>query len=68
MFAIALWFLRLSRSPDANLRQDVPAPPTIPDNFRDRGVKELVEWVSTQTAVDRVESARAELERRGLTV
>ncbi len=37
-------------------------------SFRDRGIQELVEWVGTQTSVDRVDSARAELARRGLTV
>jgi dTDP-L-rhamnose 4-epimerase len=31
------------------------------------GVRELVEWVKTQTAEDRVDVARAELETRGLT-
>jgi len=31
------------------------------------GVRELVAWVQSQTAVDRVESAKAELESRGLT-
>lgn len=36
--------------------------------FRDRGVQELVAWVETQTAVDRVSDARDELINRGLTV
>jgi dTDP-L-rhamnose 4-epimerase len=31
------------------------------------GVAELTEWVRQQTAVDAVDRARAELERRGLT-
>ncbi len=37
-------------------------------SFRDRGIEELVAWVGTQTSVDRVDSARAELAKRGLTV
>jgi dTDP-L-rhamnose 4-epimerase len=32
-----------------------------------KGVHELAEWVRQQTAVDRVDQARAELEERGLT-
>ncbi len=36
--------------------------------FRERGVKELVAWVATQTAVDRVGDAREELINRGLTI
>jgi dTDP-L-rhamnose 4-epimerase len=35
--------------------------------FRDQGVKELVEWVSAQTAEDNQAAAVAELERRGLS-
>jgi dTDP-L-rhamnose 4-epimerase len=34
----------------------------------DEGLAELVEWLSGQTAEDRVEQARAELSARGLTV
>lgn len=37
-----------------------------PDIAFTDGVKELVEWVSEQTAVDNVETARAELLNRGL--
>lgn len=37
-------------------------------NFRADGVSELVEWVRTQTAIDRGVAANAELDRRGLTV
>ena len=36
--------------------------------FRERGVQELVEWVSTQTAIDKATAANDELRRRGLTV
>ena len=34
-------------------------------DFRE-GLAELAEWVASQTAVDRVEQARAELDKRGL--
>lgn len=36
--------------------------------FRDKGVRELVEWVTTQTAEDRAEQAQSELAKRGLTI
>jgi dTDP-L-rhamnose 4-epimerase len=36
--------------------------------FRERGVEELVEWVSTQTAEEKVAAANEELRKRGLTV
>lgn len=36
--------------------------------FREKGVEELVDWVSTQTAVDRASAANDELHRRGLTL
>ncbi|MFV0253858.1 MAG: NAD-dependent epimerase/dehydratase family protein [Beutenbergiaceae bacterium] len=36
--------------------------------FRDRGIAELVEWVSEQTATDRGAQANDELQRRGLRV
>lgn len=36
--------------------------------FREKGVQELVAWVSEQTAVDRVSAANDELRKRGLTV
>jgi dTDP-L-rhamnose 4-epimerase len=32
------------------------------------GMDELIEWIRSQTAVDRVDSAAAELEKRGLTM
>jgi dTDP-L-rhamnose 4-epimerase len=32
------------------------------------GMDELIEWIRLQTAVDRVDSAAAELEKRGLTM
>lgn len=35
--------------------------------FKD-GMDELIEWIRLQTAVDRVDSAAAELEKRGLTM
>lgn len=35
--------------------------------FRTQGVKELVEWVRDQTAIDRQDEAVAELRRRGLS-
>ena len=34
----------------------------------DDGLAELVEWVASQTAVDRVDEMRAELTSRGLAV
>ena len=34
----------------------------------DRGLSELAGWLDRQVAVDRVESARAELEARGLAL
>ncbi|TFD55126.1 NAD-dependent epimerase/dehydratase family protein [Cryobacterium frigoriphilum] len=36
--------------------------------FREKGVAELVNWVGSQTAVDRVSAANDELRKRGLTV
>jgi dTDP-L-rhamnose 4-epimerase len=36
--------------------------------FREEGVKELVGWVSEQTAEDKVSAAQDELRKRGLTV
>lgn len=36
--------------------------------FRTQGVKELVDWVRDQTAIDRQDEAGAELRRRGLSV
>lgn len=36
--------------------------------FRERGVQELIEWVRTQTAEDRVDVAQAELAKRGLAI
>lgn len=36
--------------------------------FRDQGVKDLVEWVRVQTAIDRQSDAIKELQRRGLSV
>ena len=38
---------------------------TARTDFRE-GLAELAEWVASQTAVDRVEHARAELDKRGL--
>lgn len=38
---------------------------TAQTDFRE-GLAELAEWVASQTAVDRVEQARAELDKRGL--
>jgi dTDP-L-rhamnose 4-epimerase len=38
-----------------------------PSVYFDDGISELVEWVRTQTAADRFEEARKELEARGLT-
>ncbi|MBO1753708.1 SDR family NAD(P)-dependent oxidoreductase [Allobranchiibius sp. CTAmp26] len=41
----------------------------VPEHdFRTDGVRELVDWVRTQTAVDRAAAANEELARRGLTV
>ena len=37
----------------------------FPQDFEE-GLSELAEWVASQTAVDRVDAARAELESRGL--
>ncbi len=36
--------------------------------FREKGIRELVDWVADQTAIDRAASANEELRRRGLTV
>ena len=36
--------------------------------FRERGVKELIEWVGSQTAEDNMSLALEELKKRGLTV
>lgn len=36
--------------------------------FREKGVEELVKWVSEQTAIDKVTAANDELRKRGLTV
>ena len=47
------------------------APPSDDNDYIKRyhfleGLSELAEWVASQTAVDRVEQARAELDKRGL--
>ena len=34
----------------------------------DEGLVELAEWLEGQVAVDRVDTARAELDRRGLAI
>jgi dTDP-L-rhamnose 4-epimerase len=49
----------------AEARRVLGYEPAIP---LEDGLRDLAAWLATQTAVDRVESARAELDERGLTI
>jgi dTDP-L-rhamnose 4-epimerase len=52
----------------ADISKSKTLPAYEPQTYLEDGLAELADWLSGQIAVDRVEQAASELERRGLTL